>query len=148
MKRMKIRQSPLTGNECDRNDGVLILTKKEFQQVRKNLGKTQKEMAKLLGISIKTVHSYEQGWRTIPQHIEKHVYFLLINQRGRTVKQQPCWELTGCPCKEKCPAWEFQSGHLCWLLSGTLCDCHEKEIDDKDKLSVCKECDIFLRLFL
>jgi DNA-binding XRE family transcriptional regulator len=39
---------------------------KEFIYFRKKLNKTQKQMAQLLGTSIKAIHSYEQGWRTVP----------------------------------------------------------------------------------
>jgi hypothetical protein len=35
------------------------------------LGKTQKQMARLLGISIRTIQSYEQGLRKIPVHTER-----------------------------------------------------------------------------
>jgi transcriptional regulator with XRE-family HTH domain len=34
---------------------------KEFTYMRKRLNKTQKEIAEILGTSIKAVHSYEQG---------------------------------------------------------------------------------------
>ena len=44
---------------------------KEFLRARKILEKTQKELAELLGSSIKAVHSYEQGWRTVPAHVER-----------------------------------------------------------------------------
>jgi DNA-binding XRE family transcriptional regulator len=38
----------------------------DFKEIRAKLVKTQKEMAQLLGVSIKAIHSYEQGWRKIP----------------------------------------------------------------------------------
>jgi len=40
---------------------------KGFCSVRKNLGKTQKQMSELLGISLKAVQSFEQGQRLIFQ---------------------------------------------------------------------------------
>jgi hypothetical protein len=121
------------------------LTKEEFSLSRKKLGKTQKLLAELLGMSLKTIHSYEQGWRTIPTHIERHIYFLLIKQRGRKDSLTPCWEKKLCNVKEQCPAWEFQSGHLCWFLNGTLCECTQNA-SQKDKLEICKSCDIFTEL--
>lgn len=121
------------------------MTKEEFHWARKKIAKTQKELASLLAVSIKTIHSYEQGWRTIPLHIERHLYFLVINQRGKKCEHQPCWEIQNCTQKGKCPAWEFQSGHLCWFLNGTLCDC-AKDFTQKDKLEICKTCDIFRNL--
>lgn len=122
-----------------------LLTKEEFTLSRKKLGKTQKQLAELLGMSLKTIHSYEQGWRTIPTHIERHIYFLLINQRGRKDSLTPCWEKKLCAVKDDCPAWEFQSGHLCWFLCGTKCDCTQ-DACQREKLEICKACDIFTSL--
>lgn len=68
------------------------MDKHEFRKSRKKLGKTQKQLSELLGMSLKTIHSYEQGWRTIPTHIERQLYFLLIHQRGRNNVLTPCWE--------------------------------------------------------
>ena len=50
------------------------MEKKIFTQMRKHLGKTQKELAELLGVSVKSVSSYEQGWRNIPPHVERQLY--------------------------------------------------------------------------
>jgi len=119
--------------------------KEEFSLSRKKLGKTQKQLAELLGMSLKTIHSYEQGWRTIPTHIERQLYFLLINQRGRNTNMTPCWEKKQCTERDHCPAWEFQSGHLCWFLNGTLCGCTQNTTE-KEKLNICKSCKIFTSL--
>ena len=121
------------------------MDKLEFRKSRKRLGKTQKQLSELLGMSLKTIHSYEQGWRTIPTHIERQLYFLLIQQRGRNNPLTPCWDKKQCDQKEACPAWEFQSGHLCWFLCGTLCE-GTQDKDNKSKLSICRECEIFTSL--
>ena len=121
------------------------MEKEEFSLARKKLGKTQRQLAELLGMSLKTIHSYEQGWRTIPSHIERQIFFLLINQRGRNASLTPCWEKKQCLEREHCPAWEFQSGHLCWFLNGTLCECTQNA-PPRDKLETCKACPIFLSL--
>ena len=71
---------------------VLNVEKAEFSSIRKKLGKTQKQLAALLGMSLKTIHSYEQGWRSIPAHIERQLFFLLINQRKNKNELIPCWE--------------------------------------------------------
>jgi DNA-binding transcriptional regulator YiaG len=130
---------------CKEIERGTVLTKEEFSLARKKLEKTQKQLSALLGMSLKTIHSYEQGWRTIPTHIERQIYFLLINQRGRKDSLQPCWEQKLCTVKEQCPSWEFQSGHLCWFLCGTLCDCTQ-DSSQQDKLEICKKCDIFTNL--
>ena len=121
------------------------MEKQEFSSIRKKLGKTQKQLAALLGMSLKTIHSYEQGWRSIPTHIERQLFFLLIKQRGRNAELVPCWEQKECMEKEDCPAWEFQSGHLCWFLCGTLCEC-TSESSYKEKIGVCRDCKIFRSL--
>ncbi|MFP3983132.1 MAG: helix-turn-helix domain-containing protein [Desulfurivibrionaceae bacterium] len=121
------------------------MDKLQFAKARKQLGKTQKQLSILLGVSLKAVHSYEQGWRSIPGYIERQLYFLIANQRGSGNSQRLCWEIKNCECKEKCPAWEFQAGHLCWFISGTLCDC-TADLGSRDKIEVCRECEVLSEL--
>lgn len=121
------------------------MNKTDFSVCRKKLGKTQKQLAELLGISLKTIHSYEQGWRTVPTHAEKLLYFLLINQRGKRNTSVKCWEEKQCSLKEQCPAWEFNSGNICWYMCGTLCDC-TKDACHTEKMEICKSCEIFKAL--
>ncbi len=118
------------------------MTAKEFSAHRKKLCKTQKTLAKLLGVSLKAVQSYEQGWRSIPLYIERKIFFLLVNQRREGVtKRKNCWDLKKCGCKKECPAWEFQAGHLCWFLNGTLCNCTSDQ-EETDKIEICRTCDV------
>lgn len=120
---------------------------KEFSKLRKKLNKTQKEMAQLLGVSIKAIHSYEQGWRTIPPHVERQVFFLTARKRSTNNTQKPCWTIKKCPPKQKkeCPAWEFQAGKFCWFINGTICcgTAHEKW---KDKMALCRSCEVLTAL--
>ncbi|MCX5879496.1 MAG: transcriptional regulator, partial [Deltaproteobacteria bacterium] len=51
----------------------------EFSRIRGYLGKTQNELAQLLGTSLKAIQSFEQGWRRIPVHAERQVLFLLAH---------------------------------------------------------------------
>ena len=53
------------------------MEKEEFSTARQYLGKTQSQMAQVLGVSLKAIQSFEQGWRNIPVHIERQVLFLL-----------------------------------------------------------------------
>ncbi len=121
------------------------MDKTQFAKARKKLGKTQKDLAAILGVSLKAVHSYEQGWRSIPGYIERKMYFLLANQRGSGNLYKLCWEMKKCDRKEQCPAWEFQAGHLCWFISGTLCEC-TADLSNKNKIEVCRECEILKEL--
>ena len=117
-----------------------------FSNLREKLKKTQKALAALLGISLKAVQSYEQGWRSIPIHIERQLYFLIVNQRGDgQAKRKDCWTLKKCAQKKACPAWEFQAGHLCWFLSGTCCECAADK-NWKEKMTVCRNCSVLTSL--
>ncbi len=120
---------------------------KEFKRFRSKLNKTQKQTAQLLGISLKAVHSYDQGWRTIPAHVERQMFFLLFNKRGIRTQLKPCWGVKKClpEQKKRCPAWEFKSGKLCWFINGTICEgvAHESW---KEKMKICRSCEVFTPL--
>ena len=115
----------------------------QFKKLREKLKKTQKQMANLLGVSIKAIHSYEQGWRSIPPHAERQMFFLVSNMRDGSKKRKPCWVIKKCPTKQKkeCPAWEFNAGEFCWFINGTICcgdDCKHWE----DKMKCCRSCEV------
>ncbi len=120
------------------------MEKREFAAARRILGKTQKEMAQLLGTSLKAVSSYEQGWRSIPVHIERQIYFFLSRMAGVNEALHPCWEVNRCADKvrEGCPAWQFNVGRLCWFINGTFC---EKCLSNspRNKIEMCKNCEAF-----
>lgn len=117
---------------------------REFKFLRNELKKTQNELAQLLGTSIKAIHSYEQGWRNIPVHTERQLYFLVSRKRGAEKKNKPCWIIKKCPPvrKKQCPAWEFKAGNLCWFINGTICEgiVHKNW---KKKITLCKSCEVF-----
>ena len=117
---------------------------KAFSLYRKQLKKTQKQMAQLLGTSIKAIHSYEQGWRTIPVHVERQLYFLLTRKLLGKKDAKPCWDTRSCSQeqREHCPAWEFSSGDLCWFINGTICN---GVVSDswREKMKRCRTCDVF-----
>jgi hypothetical protein len=119
------------------------MKKQEFARARVKLGKTQTQMAQLLGTSVKAIESYDQGWRNIPVHIERQVLFLLAMQTPQD-QVEPCWVLHDCPLelRNKCPAWEFQCGHLCWFINGTICH-GEKQKNWGTKMKICRKCRVF-----
>ncbi len=119
------------------------MTKQEFSKARSLLGKTQRQLAQLLGTSLKAVHSYEQGWRKIPLHVERQLYFLLFNQRQNTGKKKACWAITKCPPERKkaCPAWEFNAGNLCWFINGTICKGSVQKTWE-EKIALCRRCEV------
>jgi DNA-binding XRE family transcriptional regulator len=116
----------------------------EFKQFRKRLNKTQTQMAQLLGVSLKAVHSYEQGWRRVPPAVERQIYFLAAKQNTRKGKNRPCWQIKKCASEQRarCPAWEFGAGELCWFINGTICDGTVQQ-DWKEKMKICRTCEVF-----
>ncbi|MBC8176934.1 MAG: helix-turn-helix domain-containing protein [Deltaproteobacteria bacterium] len=120
----------------------------EFKSLRNSLHKTQKELAQLLGVSLKAVHSYEQGWRSIPTYTERQILFLVALKKKREGElKKPCWTLKKCPAeiKSRCPAKEFDAGKFCWFINGTICEgiVHKNW---QEKMKVCRSCDVFLPL--
>ncbi len=115
----------------------------EFSRYRKKLEKTQKELARLLGTSLKAVSSYEQGWRSIPAHVERQLYFLLARKAELKGKQKECWDIKNCPDRKKknCPAWEFRSGKFCWFINGTICEAATQN-NWGEKIKICKKCEV------
>ena len=117
---------------------------KEFKKFRTRLKKTQAQMAQLLGVSLKAVHSYEQGWRKVPAAVERQMYFLTVKHSTKTGKVKACWQIKNCSPeqKTKCPAWEFGAGELCWFINGTICDGTAQK-DWKEKMKICRTCEVF-----
>ena len=120
------------------------MNSKEFKQFRSRLQKTQKQMAVLLGTSTKAIHSYEQGWRSIPPHVERQVLFLVSRLNYSDKKPRKCWAILKCPKKrkEQCPAWEFKLGELCWFINGTICQ-GQPQSTWQAKMETCKLCEVF-----
>jgi hypothetical protein len=117
---------------------------KEFSKIRLHLGKTQGQMAQLLGVSLKAIQSFEQGWRKVPTHIERHALFLLAMKKVPPNKARLCWETQKCPVETRrnCPAWEFRAGHLCWFINGTICS-GEIQGSWQKKMKICRKCVVF-----
>jgi hypothetical protein len=115
--------------------------KEEFVAARTKLDKTQKEMSQLLGVSVKAIYSYEQGWRSIPTHVERQVFFLLSRKSGNRELAKPCWIIKKCPPKRRreCPAHEYNAGRFCWLVNGTICECKAQK-NWKEKMKICRQC--------
>jgi DNA-binding XRE family transcriptional regulator len=127
-----------------KENGVFRVGKKEFSTARQYLGKTQSQMAQLLGVSLKAIQSFEQGWRNIPIHIERQVLFLLASKKSPPQKERPCWVIRKClmEIRQNCPAWEFQVGNLCWFINGTICQGRTQESWQK-KMKICRQCKVF-----
>ena len=101
-------------------------------------------MAELLGTSLKAIHSYEQGWRVVPTHVERQIFFLVSRHKNKNKKIKPCWTTKKCSREQRqsCPAWEFSSGDLCWFINGTVCEGTVQK-DWKEKMKICRGCPVF-----
>lgn len=137
MPNYKRFQSFLTGVE-------IYMNAAEFQWIRQKLLKTQKQMSELLGISLKAVQSFEQGWRNIPSYVERQTLFLLAMKMGNPGRVSYCWAIRRCPTRmrDMCPAWEFKSGHLCWFINGTICQGKARR-SWSQKMVLCRKCKVF-----
>lgn len=118
------------------------MTKHEFVQIRRNLAKTQSELAQVLGTSLKAVQSFEQGWRNIPAYIERQMLFLHAMKHADQ-PGDPCWETQECDpsVRKKCPAWQLQVPNLCWFVNGTLCQ-GQAQGNWGRKMAVCRNCSV------
>jgi DNA-binding XRE family transcriptional regulator len=124
------------------------VNKRQLSKIRHHLGKTQNQMASLLGTSLKAMQSFEQGWRDIPIHTERQVLLLLALKDEPQKKSRPCWVVRKCSQahRKACPAWEFRAGHLCWFINGTFCN---GQVQDswQEKMKTCSQCEVFRRTF-
>jgi len=118
---------------------------KEFRSLRRQLKKTQKQLSELLGTSIRAVQSFEQGWRNVPTHVERQLFFLTYMKLKFQKDLQPCWMIRDCPLhiRQACPAWEFNAGLFCWFINGTLCRSRAQDGWSK-KMKICRKCEIFI----
>ena len=119
----------------------------EIRAIRAVLGKSQREMAQLLGISIRAVQSYEQGWRPVPPTVQRlaGVLLMTIRRHGRPAGA-PCWKVRDCPPVDRadCFAYEIRAGELCWALTGTRCG--EKDHPQwEKKIHHCMDCSVMSR---
>ena len=60
----------------------------EFTRIRRYLGKSQNQIARLLRVSPKAVQSFEQGWRRIPVYIERQLLVLFSMNPDHSGKSQ------------------------------------------------------------
>ena len=116
----------------------------QFVEIRRHLDKTQNQMAHIRGGSAKAIQSFEQGWRKIPVHIERQVLLILALKYHASEKDKPCWLTRDCPVERRreCPAWQFDAGHLCWFINGTICE-GTPQGSWKKKMKICRECEVY-----
>lgn len=120
----------------------------DLKAVRRKVGLSQAEFADLIGASLRTVQSCEQGWRNPSPAVEKAAILLLMADRhGAEFGEHTCWDSLQCSEGERrgCLVYNTRQGHLCWLLSGHICKgirLHSWE----EKKKLCAECSFFKEL--
>jgi len=113
--------------------------------VRKAVGMTQVEFAGVLGVSVRAVQSYEQGWREVPSATLLHMFAVLASVRRPALREVPCWELTGCPgaARNDCRSRRLNAGLFCWLVAGSACG---RRGGDPSGPLKCVDCPVIHRL--
>jgi hypothetical protein len=115
-----------------------------FARLRAALGKSQRELSELLGLSLKAVESYEQGWRKVPAHVERLLYFLLFKLNEDDIEEgETCWESKDCPdsLRSRCVAFVAKEGRFCWFFTGRLCTTAKP--DSGGVGTACYTCSVF-----
>lgn len=120
------------------------MEKEEFKEIRQYLRKTQIQLAQILATSLKGIQSFEQGWRNIPAHIERQMFFLIAMKESQHKMDIPCWKEKQCSpeMKKNCPVWDLQIRSLCWTVNGTICH-GEIQSNWDEKMKQCRKCNIF-----
>jgi len=98
----------------------------------------------LLSVSLKGIQSFEQGWRSIPDHVERQMLFLAAMKAPQEKERRSCWNVKGCTedMKRQCPAWEFRTNRFCWMVNGMICQGKVQE-SWQQKMEICRNCTIF-----
>lgn len=119
----------------------------DIRAVRAALGKSQRQAAQLLGLSIRAVQSYEQGWRPVPPTVQRlaGVLLMTVRRHGRPAGT-PCWKVNDCPPDDRveCSAYQNRAGELCWALTGTRCGGKDHGRWE-NKIHHCMDCTVMSR---
>ena len=115
----------------------------DLLKIREALGKSQSEFAEVLGVSLRAIQSYEQGWRATPPLVQKMAVLLMLLQNQKTNKVQPCWKVKGCASQDvaHCRGAQVGGGCFCWMVSGNIHD-GKKLKSWEAKAAKCRKCDV------
>lgn len=148
--RMSINAKPLQGEPAKTRHAGLSSKKRDrsatVKHTRGILGRTQVELSAALGVSVKTVQSYEQGWRAVPVRVMIQLLVLLALYRKRTMDDVPCWEMRKCTMaqRERCPSFTMGRGQFCWFIGSK--NCHPVAPGKAEPFLHCMNCPVVQRL--
>jgi DNA-binding XRE family transcriptional regulator len=119
---------------------------KTLKDVRATLGRTQAELADALGLSVKAVQSYEQGWRDVPVRVMIQLVVLLALYRKHSMDDIPCWETRHCEedMRSSCAAFTIGKGQFCWFVGRK--DCRPTAGSGPENALPCMTCPVVQRL--
>jgi DNA-binding XRE family transcriptional regulator len=140
---------PAAGCTGSQNDGAGQPRAEWFRSARRQFGVTQAHLAAALGTSLKTIQSYEQGWRHIPTRVLTQLLVLLAIYRRRELGAVPCWKLKHCPSEVRrtCASYTLGDGQLCWFVTaGGGCGGCAGSGRRKDSMPPCLGCEVVRRL--
>ena len=105
-------------------------------------------MAAALGISVKAVQSYEQGWRETPVRVMIQLLVLLALYRKQTMDDVPCWEIRRCPAaqRERCASFTVGRGQFCWFIGSKECRPDASSGNGRQAALPCMTCPVVRRL--
>lgn len=117
-----------------------------IKRIRGILGRTQVELAGALGVSVKAVQSYEQGWRDVPTRVMIQLLVLLSLYRRQCMDESPCWTIRKCTesMRKTCAAFTVGRGQFCWFIGDKKCRPAERV--DPTELLPCMACPVVRRL--
>jgi len=121
----------------------------DIKAIREEMGLSQQEIAAQLGISVRTVQSCEQGWRSLGVSLEKCLLLMWMSHRhGVQLAQMHCWEVKHCSQehRERCFTYLARQGFMCWFLTSNACECRQFK-DWDEKKAYCRQCAFFQQLF-
>ncbi len=115
----------------------------EFANMRKGLSVTKRQLSHLLGVSPRTIRSYEKGVRSVPTHVERQLFSLTSMERGKSGYKKSYWQVNGCSPEQRlsCPAWELRVGQLSWFMNASICAVRMDE-GRPEMMTLCRNCEM------
>jgi len=113
------------------------------RRIREELSLSQSGLARLLGVSLRAVQRWEQGWRRPSGGDERAMLLLLLASRnGPRFAELACWEHVACApdARDACIVYQCRQGHLCRLLTGNSCQGKRLRTWPEKKVG-CGECE-------